>query len=155
MKATNHIEQQQNKFRFIGSNYCLFKHFLHLTCQSLLRAIVRVIFQDNQIKIYLTSTACVMLFNLEDSKRCEENVIERLQGNSLKNQECWLDKMQGTEIIIWRTWSAFHLKHVYALRIFVLQPNKKIPGVYRLSRFSSAPITARTGNAKLPEFCFL
>lgn len=120
MRAINQLEQkiklelEQNKNNR-NSNSLVFPGIvkaspvLCLTCQSLLRARIRVTFQKNLISTYITSTISVTLLNVDDSKRCQETVIGRLQGKGLKIWNADWVKVKVIEIVIWRTKSAFHL----------------------------------------------
>lgn len=128
---------------------------LCLTCQSFLRASIRVTFQKDQTKIYITSTISVTWLNVDDSKRCQETVIGRLQGKGLKIRNADWVKFKGIEIVIWRTKSTFHLICISVLWASLFCNQIKMPWKYRLGRSSSAPITGRTGNKKLLELLFL
>lgn len=114
--------------------------------QSLLRVSIRVTFQKNQIKIYITSAISVTWLNVDDSKRCQETVIGRLQGKGLKIRNADWVKFKGIEIVIWRTKSTFQLISISMLWASLFCNQIKMPWKYRLGRSSSTPITGRTGN---------
>lgn len=103
MRAINQLEQNKNNR---NSNSLVFPGIvkaspvLCLMCQSLLRARIRVTFQKNQINIYITSTISVTLLNVDDSKRCQETVIGRLQGKGLKIWNADWVKVKVIEIVI-------------------------------------------------------